>query len=355
MVKISFSESNRDGLRAFHSPEFTSEFFSCLADGPTSIVITSHKNADLDSLGSIVGLAELLAIKMPEKRITIVLQSMNTMTKKLAQLLEITVPKDIDEIDGPVTAILLDCNNPQITGFKDLFSSDSFSQRLIIDHHAKHAAGSLFADKYWLESEFGATSEIIVVLAAQWGIGLRPTTASALLGGILYDSQRFTRADAPLFQTVRLLLHWGADYNTVQVLFRSEMDRSEKLARLKAAQRIQLEIVHNGIVAMTHVSSFEASAARALLNLGADLAVVIASRSTETRASIRARKEYLDQLGISVGEDLLDPIATEFGGVGGGHHGAGGLNIPQQVSPPEIYRLVLNRLQASVLHRKEDQ
>ncbi|MHA2494375.1 MAG: hypothetical protein ACXAEI_02705, partial [Candidatus Hodarchaeales archaeon] len=208
--------------------------------------------------------------------------------------------------------------------------------------------------KYWFESNFAATSEIIVALAAQWNVSFTPTTASALLGGIMYDSQKFQRADDPLFQAVRLLLLWGADYEAVQAPFKTERDASEKLARLKAAQRTQLKVVKDGIIVLTHVSSYEASAARAMLALGADLAIVVASRSNETRTSIRARKQYLEKLGISVAEDLLDPTAAEFGGFGGGHQAAGGLNIPHKVSPPEIYQAILKRLEGSATSQKKD-
>jgi nanoRNase/pAp phosphatase (c-di-AMP/oligoRNAs hydrolase) len=354
VLKITFPDFNYKSLREFQSSKFPEELLSYLHDGPPSIIITSHGSADLDSLGAIMGLVELLSAKLPKKKITSALQSMNGLTKNFVQSFNITISQEIEEPDEPATAILLDCNSPQITGFEEILCSPNISLRLIIDHHAQHSNGFEFAHKYWFESNFAATSEIIVALAAQWNVSFAPTTASALLGGIMYDSQKFQRADDPLFQAVRLLLLWGADYEAVQAPFKTERDASEKLARLKAAQRTQLKVVKDGIIVLTHVSSYEASAARAMLALGADLAIVVASRSNETRTSIRARKQYLEKLGISVAEDLLDPTAAEFGGFGGGHQAAGGLNIPHKVSPPEIYQAILKRLEGSATSQKKD-
>ncbi|MHA2232511.1 MAG: hypothetical protein ACXAB4_08460, partial [Candidatus Hodarchaeales archaeon] len=61
---------------------------------------------------------------------------------------------------------------------------------------------------------------------------------------------------------------------------------------------------------------------------------------------IRGRKQFLEKCDISVAEDLLDPTAAEFGGVGGGHRAAGGLNIPHKVSPPELHQAILKRLES---------
>ncbi len=342
---MTVSEFNMNGLRSFQLPEMPKKIQSCIERAPDTVVITGHKNADLDVLGSSVGLAEFLTHQFPKKKIIVVLKSISNLTKKLADSLGIVVKHELEDISFPACLILVDCNILDITGFTQEFCLENFSLRIIIDHHAESTAGNNEVHEYWLEPSFYATSEVVTTLAIQMKYKFSCTTASALLGGIIYDTQRFRRADAALFQTTRQLLQWGADYETIEALFRVELEQMEKKARLKAGQRLQLKTVKECLIAFSHVSSFEASAARAIMGLGADLAVVIASRKEETRVSVRASRSFLLAFNISVAQDLMDPIASEFGGFGGGHRGAGGLNIPKQIAVAKLVDAVMQRLE----------
>ena len=56
------------------------------------------------------------------------------------------------------------------------------------------------------------------------------------------------------------------------------MDLSEKIARLKASQRMKVYRKGDWIIATAEVSSFQASVARGFLNLGADVAIIVGEK-----------------------------------------------------------------------------
>ena len=106
----------------------------------------------------------------------------------------------------------------------------------------------------------------------------------------------------------------------------SERGRSESIARLKAAQRMQLHQFGGWTLVTSNVSSYQASAARALIGLGADVAFVVGRDKGALRASIRATDRFYAETSVHLGRDVAMPLGEEFGGAGSGHTTAAGLN-----------------------------
>jgi len=78
---------------------------------------------------------------------------------------------------------------------------------------------------------------------------------------------------------------------------------------------------------VSHSSSFESSVARALIDLGADFAAVIARpSSSELRVSLRCTKSFSNSYSVNLGQ-LSQFVASRFGGTGGGHQTAAGMNF----------------------------
>ena len=80
------------------------------------------------------------------------------------------------------------------------------------------------------------------------------------------------------------------------------------------------------IVAVTHVGAYEASAARALLDLGADIAIIVSEHGSETRVVARARREVEEKYGVHLGRDIMEELAKRLGGGGGGHSQAAAMS-----------------------------
>ncbi len=164
-----------------------------------------------------------------------------------------------------------------------------------------------------------------------------PDVATLLLAGIVSDSQRFLRASDQTFTIVHKLLLSGADYQAAILLCQKEMSHSERIARLRSIQRAKVETINNIVLATSFVSSYESSAARALLGAGADVAFVVAVKEDELRGSARARNGLVEIFDM---QKILEKLGKEFHGRGGGHSGAAGINIPHTGTKQEKRELM---------------
>jgi nanoRNase/pAp phosphatase (c-di-AMP/oligoRNAs hydrolase) len=83
----------------------------------------------------------------------------------------------------------------------------------------------------------------------------------------------------------------------------------------------------NWIIAFSHVSAFQASAARALVDLGAHAAAVAGQREDNVEVSFRCTREFIKETGTHLGKDIAKPLGDLLqNGMGGGHAGAAGAN-----------------------------
>ena len=151
--------------------------------------------------------------------------------------------------------------------------------------------------------------------------------ARSLISGIIFDTRRFLYSDQKLFECISYLLSSNPEaYLEAQTLFSSSKSISERTACLKAAQRMKRIQIDDSILLISHVSSYEAAAARSLIFLGGDIAIVIANRKTETRISLRMSSEFQEKTKLSLGKDVVPALIAKFGGTGGGHDAAAGYN-----------------------------
>ncbi|MGC8850395.1 MAG: DHH family phosphoesterase, partial [Candidatus Bathyarchaeia archaeon] len=122
---------------------------------------------------------------------------------------------------------------------------------------------------------------------------------------------------------------------------------SEKIARLKAAQRCRIYRVKDWIVAVSNLSSYQASGARALIGLGADLAVVMGGKKGVYRVNLRAAESFVESTRIHLGRDLAGHLGVVFDGSGGGHNSAAGV-VTRRGSREEILSHLLGRISSLI-------
>jgi nanoRNase/pAp phosphatase (c-di-AMP/oligoRNAs hydrolase) len=84
--------------------------------------------------------------------------------------------------------------------------------------------------------------------------------------------------------------------------------------------------VEKWIIALSHVSAYQASAARALIDLGAHLAAVAGQKNGKIEMSLRCTREFNQITGIHLGKDIAKPLGEYLSGMGGGHATAAGVN-----------------------------
>ncbi len=285
------------------------------------VILVMHSQADLDAVGSAIALTHLIHVINPNLIIRTLEPELSTLGEKLLDISNFQFdPIKIDQVTPPSLIILLDTNNID----SNLIASKN--QFVIIDHHIRTVLEIEVTFDFQLET-FRATAEIIASLYYHAKVSLTPQIIKSLLAGIVFDTRRFLYADRELFDCVNFLLRDNSDvYSETLSLFSSSRSYSEKLACIKAAQRMKRHQINDKILLFSYVSSFEAAAARSLIFLGGDIAIVIANRKQETRISFRTTQNFPEETGLSLGRDIIPNLIDRFGGTGGGHDSAAGYN-----------------------------
>ncbi|MFW9805596.1 MAG: bifunctional oligoribonuclease/PAP phosphatase NrnA [Candidatus Thorarchaeota archaeon] len=290
-------------------------------------LILGHQNADPDAICSMIALARLCKTLNPDGNPQLVADDTSRLSNQVLSIFE----PEIDILKMPETQhdllILLDTNSRFQLGHSLQDIPDTPNKTIVIDHHERHPEIDQIAEHQFIHEEKSSTCEIMVGIYSDLGIKISADTANLLLTGMLFDTRRFFYANSETLSTVVKLIESGADYEKCVRSLLIKPDRSERIARLKAAGRVKVHIIGDWIIATSKIKAFEASACRGLIDLGADVAIVGGSPSKDiVRLSSRSTREFFQQTGISLGSDVMEPIGLLIEGEGGGHANAAGAN-----------------------------
>ncbi len=287
------------------------------------IILSFHKNGDPDALGSAVALREILKQKY-NCQVNIIFDSVSKISTLLLEEVKLKLSELTDFKDKYDYIILLDTNNPAQLG--EIGLNIVKDKIVLIDHHLPHSEITEFSAFHLIKPEYPATSQIIFEIGECFNVNLSYASSFLLLAGIIYDSRYFTLINSGTFLAAYKLAKTGLDYGRILYLLNPLKDRSEKLARLKAVKRMDLYEAGEWIIALSKLGSFEASASRALVQLGADIAIVANISKANVRISGRSSQEFFKKTGINLAKDLMEPIGPIINGQGGGHSTAAGCN-----------------------------
>ena len=291
-----------------------------------SAVLFCHHNADLDSFGSAFGFGELLKRINPDLQISIVAPGgLSKLSKRLAQRLRIDIT-DSPPLSTADMVVLLDVNTVmQLDDWGDRIRSLEVPI-LLIDHHAPHPETQEFVAYSVLDETAASTAEIVYRFWREAGFDISNREALALFLGIAYDTRHFALAHSETFQTVVDLIDRGVEVEEALQMIVVSLELSERLARLKAVKRVKVHRICCWVVAVSEISAFQASACRALLKVGADVAVVGGVKDEELRISLRSTDNFFRKTGLHLGRDVAVPLGIAIDGAGGGHGMAAGVN-----------------------------
>ncbi len=291
-------------------------------------VVATHRNADPDALASAV-LALRACEALGARACLLLPEGASRQARRAAEAAGL----DLDGLEcrDPVGAdalVVVDASNSAQLG--PAWALAAAAGVVLVDHHEPGDVARVAVAMH-LEPGAASAAQLALEVAMEAGYTPGPREATLALAGILYDTRRFSAADPGALRAAARLLEAGGDYHAalqaIQQHRETGMEYSERLARLKAAQRVIItRFCKEYIVAVSRVGSFESSAARGLLELGADVAVVAAPRESEIRVSIRVSRRALEA-GVHASE-LARFIAEKHGGSGGGHRSAGMAHIP---------------------------
>jgi nanoRNase/pAp phosphatase (c-di-AMP/oligoRNAs hydrolase) len=319
-------------------------------------LVLVHHNADPDSIGS----AAALKIVFPNVDIGITGDVSRT-AERLLEALRVSVVTE-PELKNYNQVVLVDtASSAQLGPY-----ADKIENPIVIDHHAPTPVWEHAKFYYCDETKSSCTEIIYEVIRIAHHLGFidfsfdsggsiniedLERVGLALLVGIVSDTAGFRYATPFTFLTfANLLRQTGRQMDEILEIVEGDAidDPSRKVAHLKAAQRIVWKKLGSDgvLLATSTVSSFEASAAKALMQLGADVVIVAAQRGDEVRVSARARRGVIERYDLHLGR-LMHEIGTTFKMGGGGHEGSAGLNGTgsAQVILEETTRVITERIE----------
>ncbi len=288
------------------------------------VLVTSHENVDPDGLCAAVAIAKWFE-SIWSCDTTLSFDSLNRISETLASEFDIAVHPPSNGTQFDLVCVVDMSSITQIGKVEEMVSQGT-PLKICLDHHHIAEADRTYFDVALIDTDVSSTTELLTKVFLKDRYKPEQSTATLLMIGLLYDSRRFLNSGSSVFAIVNTLLAWGANYEQALSTLQSKMPRSEVIARIKAAQRIRRVEINGWIVVTSEISSFEASACRALIDLGADIAVVYSDKAEDVRFSIRSRKEVYEKTGLNLAEDVMIPLGEVIGGSGGGHAIAAGAN-----------------------------
>ncbi|RJS68715.1 DHH family phosphoesterase [Candidatus Bathyarchaeota archaeon] len=291
-----------------------------------NVVLLCHHNADPDAICSAYAFAELLKKLKPEINVEIgASQGISRLAKHLLKHLpiEVETQPNIEKADA---IVLLDTNTVQQLNNLAEKVKNSKAPIIVIDHHAAHPETEKLARICITNEEASSTCEIVYNFYRETNVKPDENVAKALFLGIAFDTRHFILANSSTLKTVAELIDTGVDAKETLSLLSLPMDFSERVARLKACRRAKLYKIGEWIIAFSHVSAYQASAARAIIDLGAHVAVVAGQKNENLEISLRCTNKFHEKTGIHLGRDIARPLGEFLHGMGGGHSTAAGVN-----------------------------
>lgn len=294
------------------------------------VLVLTHHNADIDAMASAIALTEGLK-QSGAQAVAGAAESISKAAQQLAKGYEVLIDPDCSKFDS---VVLVDTSVPE-----QLATVKNIRADFVIDHHP---AGKL-AEKAecYIDENAKSTAQLVYALLKKMNLEIDEKLAKILSAGIVADTAHFRHADAEVFSTMAELSKIAKFSDVLLIITSEEVDPSARVAALKAAKRMEIYKCDDLLIAFSNLSSHEAAACRALMKLGADIAIVFAEKEKELRISSRAREKILGyKIDLS---EIFQEVGRMIEGSGGGHALAGSANGKSKPLQP-IKKFLLKRV-----------
>ncbi len=287
-----------------------------LIDQSKKIFIMGHRNPDMDSFGSALGILRLCAIS--EKESYIVIEDVNdslhaiyTQAKESDNYKFISCEKAIGLAESDDLVIVVDTHRPSMVQCPDLL--EICERVVVIDHHRKVEEFIENPVLAYMESYASSASELVAEILQYMTTKkvLLKLEAEALLAGMTIDTNGFAiKTGVRTFEAAAWLRRQGADPTEVKRFFQEDFYN----IKLKSTAISSAEIFDNGIAITTceqvsiNAQLLCAQVADQLLTIKGVKASFVVGRNMKMKTVISAR---------SLGEINVQVIMEKFGG--GGH------------------------------------
>ena len=284
------------------------------------VLIMGHKNPDMDSIGSAIG---MLKIAQSNNKEGFIIRDPDDMNQSVSKLMEeiqnhddlwasfITPEEAYEETTDDTLLVVVDTHKPSLVIEPELL--ERVDRIIVIDHHRRGEDFIKEAVLVYMEPYASSTAELVTELLEYQPsppkLGVLESTA--LLSGIIIDTKSFAiRTGSRTFDAASYLKSKGADTTLVQKLMKEDLKQYIKRSRV-----VERAYIYTGGMAIakgdpeeTYGQVLIAQAADTLLTMNDVVASFVISNLKDGRVSISAR---------SLGEVNVQVIMEKMGG--GGH------------------------------------
>ncbi|MFP7298433.1 DHH family phosphoesterase [Neobacillus niacini] len=295
------------------------------------VIIMGHKNPDMDSIGSSIGIYKVAQMNQKEAYIVLNFQEMDGAVHRLMEEIRhqeqlfsrFIGPEEALEISTEKTLlVIVDTHKPALVIEERLLNK--IDNVVVIDHHRR---GEEFIENpvlVYMEPYASSTAELVTeFLEYQPKRGkIEMIEATALLAGIVVDTKSFTlRTGARTFDAASYLRGQGADTILVQKFLKESVNTYIKRAKLIESVQFYRDgiAIAKGDEGELHDQVLLAQAADTLLTMDGVAASFVIAKRNEAMIGISARS--LGNVNVQVimeklqGGGHLTNAATQLTGI----------------------------------------
>lgn len=285
-------------------------------NGNELVLISGHKNSDMDSIASSLSLTRYL--NRLGKNAICLLEEKSLELLKWYNNYEYIITSN-DMIKEPYTFILVDANEKSRLGtFENFF--DRAKLTIQIDHHENNEG---LANHILVDTSISSTSEMIYNITSKLDLEIDKSTAELLYAGILSDTCCFTRRmTSQTFMVLSNLLKYNIEYD--RIAKQTYLNKSIEELRITGKAINELTIDDDVAYAIIdkkenaykniNYNTFSKKILTSLNNID-NINIIVGMLVDDEKVEIIIRSHTI----------IIEPILKKFGG--GGHKYAAGATI----------------------------
>ena len=306
-----------------------------------NIIIMGHKNVDIDSMGSSIGIYKLA--KSLEKDVNIIYTNSGSLSNNYIEIIKaqetykdafINKVEALNKITEETLLIILDTNKKNHVEIPELL--EKTNKIVVIDHHRKSPDYIENAILTFHEVYASSVAELVteILQYVQCNISLTSIEAEGLYAGIMTDTKNFTfKTGVRTFEAAAYLRKCGVDILRVKKWFQSDLKSYNQIAEIVKNS----EIINNSIA--ISICENEDKNVNLICAKAADELLTV----SEVNASFVLGKtgEKVLVSGRSIGDINVQVILEKLGG--GGHITVAGAQL-EGFSLEEAKKELINKI-----------
>lgn len=224
-----------------------------------NFIIMGHKDPDLDSLGSSLGLCEIIKsfgknayLFLDDKHLEDYNSNINQAFQKIENRIDCIYKKSYKKLEGSTLLIITDTHIQERVEYPKLIE---IFDTVVLDHHIKSKNYIKNTKFLYIDSNLSSMSELITYYSEYVNIDLDNVIATILLAGIEIDTNGFNlKTTSRTYEAASTLMEMGADS-----ILKQELLKETKEEYMKRASFIKNSFMINDNMAMCIINGITTS------------------------------------------------------------------------------------------------